>query len=467
MIETIMSIMEGANLVNDSYKLIHDLVFGNKQEEYLEQIASDTKDMKIHIERLSDHILYAANMDSVRAAEANKTKYVEDLKQVRDILLPLQQAFDEPILSSAVIVSPQEIKHPRSALEMISELRYLITPEPIYEGEIPVIFVENGIYYVGWQQTSVLSQRLACETFLNWQVNKNVLPESNPVDIKTLVPPFEKWGLGGIFRDSLKDGNKGPEMLWIPAGKFNMGSDQYDDEKPIHEVSVEKFAMGIYPVTVAEFKQFVNATKYKTEAEKGDGAWIWKKNPVWKIWKKKNDREWKKVKDANWRNPYFSQQDNHPVVCVSWNDAVAYTKWLSEQTGKEYRLPTEAEWEYAARAGTETDCWWGDEIDKSKANYDGNLGNTSPVGDYDANPFGLYDTAGNVWEWTCSEYEEKYNGKEKECVIENSNKKRVLRGGSWYYSPRSVRTAFRNWDTPDSRHDDNGFRVVVMAAAWT
>jgi len=224
---------------------------------------------------------------------------------------------------------------------------------------------------------------------------------------------------GTVFRDSLKDGGKAPEMVIIPAGKFRMGDitgNGDDDEQPVHEVSVKSFAMGRYPVTVGEFRQFVEATGYKTEAEKRDGAYVWK------------DNDWKMLKDANWRKPYFSQDESHPVVCVSWNDAQAYIKWLSEETGKQYRLPTEAEWEYAARAGTETDYWWGNDIDETKANYSNNLGRTSPVGDYEANPFGLYDTVGNVWEWTCSEYEEKYNGKEKQCVTGGS--RLSLRGGS-------------------------------------
>jgi formylglycine-generating enzyme required for sulfatase activity len=151
---------------------------------------------------------------------------------------------------------------------------------------------------------------------------------------------------------------------------------------------------------------------------------------------------------------------------VTWNDAVAYAKWLSNQTGKNYRLPTEAEWEYAARAGTETKYWWGNKIDKSKANYGSNLGKTSLVGNYAANNFGLYDTSGNVWEWTCSEYEDKYNGKEKNCINKNSNKSRVLRGGSWYFIPWFVRAALRYWNTPDDRVVNGGFRVV-LAAAWT
>jgi formylglycine-generating enzyme required for sulfatase activity len=235
-----------------------------------------------------------------------------------------------------------------------------------------------------------------------------------------VVEEKQKIKPGDIFRDSLKDNSEGPEMVLIPAGTFPMGDitgNGYSKEQPVHEVSVESFAMGRYPVTVGEFKHFVNATGYKTEAETGDGAYVYK------------DNEWQKLEDANWRNPYFYQTDNHPVVCVSWNDAVAYTEWLSEQTGQQYRLSTEAEWEYAARAGTETDYWWGDDIDETKANYNMNLGHTSQVGDYEANPFGLYDTAGNVWEWTCSEYEDKYNGKETECISKNSNEYRVLRGG--------------------------------------
>jgi formylglycine-generating enzyme required for sulfatase activity len=151
---------------------------------------------------------------------------------------------------------------------------------------------------------------------------------------------------------------------------------------------------------------------------------------------------------------------------VSWHDGVAYTEWFSTQTGQEFRLPTEAEWEYAARAGTETDYWWGNDIDETKANYDENIGHTSPVGDYEPNPFGLYDTAGNVWEWTCSEYESEYNGKEKTCIIQNSSEYRVLRGGSWIINPRYVRTTNRNGNTPGLRNDFNGFRVV-LAAAWT
>ncbi len=264
---------------------------------------------------------------------------------------------------------------------------------------------------------------------------------------------------GTVFRDRLKDGSEGPEMVWIPAGRFRMGDIRgtgYSNEQPVHEVSVEAFAMGRYPITVGEFRQFVEATGYKTAAEKGEGSYVWK------------DNKWKLVKNANWRNPYFPQQDNQPVVCICWYDVVAYAEWLSEQTGQQYRLPTEAEWEYAARAGTETDYWWGNDIGKNRANCYGSGSQwsgkqTSPVGSFEPNPFGLYDTVGNVWEWTCSAYEDRYNGKEQQCVDKknaNSVGRFAARGASWLDKARWARSAYRVRDTPTFRFVRQGVRLV-------
>ncbi|MDM8560864.1 SUMF1/EgtB/PvdO family nonheme iron enzyme [Thiotrichales bacterium HSG14] len=285
---------------------------------------------------------------------------------------------------------------------------------------------------------------------------RKIQPEPKPKESKP----------GDIFRDTLKDGSKSPEMVIIPAGKFRMGDIQGtggDREKPVHEVSVKSFAMGRYLVTVGEFKQFVQAIDYKTEAEKGDGAYVWK------------DSEWKKIKDANWRNPYFPQKDNQPVVCVSWNDAMAYVKWLSEQTGQQYSLPTEAQWEYAARAGTETDYWWGNEIGKNKANCR-NSGSqwsgkqTSPVGSFEANPFGIYDTVGNVWGWIADSWHEDYTNAPNDDKIwaEGADKSyRVLRGGSWSDYSYNSRVADRYRGNPDDRDNSGGFRVVRCLAART
>ena len=245
---------------------------------------------------------------------------------------------------------------------------------------------------------------------------------------------------GKVFRDRLADGSDGPEMVMIPDGSFRMGDIQSggsSDEKPVHEVSVGKFAMGKYEVTFAEYDKFAEATD-RSKPDDIYGLW-------WRWW----------------------GYDNHPVINVSWNDATAYAEWLSEETGKQYRLPTEVEWEYAARAGTTTKYWWGNDIGKNKANcskdYCGDsFKHTSPVGSFAANQFGLYDTSGNVWEWTCSGYTDKYTGKEKDCIANNSNKNRVLRGGSLKDDPWYLRAANRYWGTPDDRNEEYGFRVVVL-----
>jgi formylglycine-generating enzyme required for sulfatase activity len=183
-----------------------------------------------------------------------------------------------------------------------------------------------------------------------------------------------------IFRHVLKDGGKGPEMVILPAGTFKMGDIQgggSDREKPVHEVSVARFAIGRYEVTFAEYDQFAKATG--------------------RI--KPDDEGWGRGK--------------HPVINVTWYDAKAYTEWLTEQTGKQYSLPSEAQWEYAARAGTETKYWWGNEIGENRANcrncgsqWDGS--STAPVGSFGPNPFGLYDTAGNVWEWISDSWHKDY-----------------------------------------------------------
>jgi len=240
-----------------------------------------------------------------------------------------------------------------------------------------------------------------------------------------------------VFRNVLTDGSLGPEMVWIPAGRFRMGDIQRggsSNEKPVHSVSVDRFALGKYELTKAEFRRFVNATGYQTDAEK-KGSCNW-------------------TKGQNWRNPGSSQTDNDPVVCVSWNDATAYTKWLSEQTGHQYVLPTEAQWEYAARAGTTTKYWWGNDIGTNRANCgSSSCGDsfqyTAPVGSFAPNPFGLYDTAGNVWEWTCSEYTDKYTGKEQQCV--ESAGRFVVRSGSWDNGARWARSAYRTGGEPTVR----------------
>jgi formylglycine-generating enzyme required for sulfatase activity len=247
-------------------------------------------------------------------------------------------------------------------------------------------------------------------------------------------------------------------VVFVRGGCFDMGDDfggGDKDEKPVHEVCVDEFYMGQYEVTVGEFKEFVNATGYKTEAERGGGCLVWIGD------------KWEKGDNKNWKNPGFLQDDSHPVCCVSWNDAVAYTEWLSGKTGKRYRLPTEAEWEYAARSGgmivrfAGTSSKW--ELRKY-AWYDGNSKNaTHPVGQKRPNGLCLYDITGNVWEWCSDWYGEDYYRISPKDNPKGplSGKYRVLRGGSWFHIWWDIRSAFRNWGYPVSSRNYFGFRVVI------
>jgi formylglycine-generating enzyme required for sulfatase activity len=224
-----------------------------------------------------------------------------------------------------------------------------------------------------------------------------------------------------------------PEMVTIPAGRFQMGGTG-DNEKPIHWVSLKSFSMSRYEITFDEYDYFAEATGRS------------------------------KPSDKNWG------RGKRPVIHVSWYDATAYAEWLSQVTGEQYRLPTEAEWEYAARGGTDTDYWWGNDVGSNNANCSNSYCKdrfeyTAPVGSFAPNPFGLYDTAGNVWEWTCSEYEGKYSGKEQRCLSQNiaSNESRLsLRGGSWNNDVARVRSALRSDGSPTDRDDIVGLRVARL-----
>jgi formylglycine-generating enzyme required for sulfatase activity len=241
------------------------------------------------------------------------------------------------------------------------------------------------------------------------------------------------------FRDNLKDGGQGPLMVVIPSGRFQMGSPatelgRNEDERQ-HEVKVGVFAMGKYAVTFEEYDRFAEATGREKPADNGWG------------------------------------RGRRPVINVSWNDAVAYTDWISKQTGQTYRLPTEAEWEYAARAGTTTPFYFGETINTDQANYNGNYtyGNerkgvyrqqTVEVGQFPANTWGLHDMHGNIWEWTCSLYDKDYGGSEQHCAESGTSSPCVLRGGSWTTEPQWVRGATHIARLPRTRSGDGGFRLA-------
>jgi formylglycine-generating enzyme required for sulfatase activity len=225
------------------------------------------------------------------------------------------------------------------------------------------------------------------------------------------------------------------EMIYIPAGEFLMGSEKYDSEKPPHEVYLESFYIGRYPVTNVRYKEFVAAAEHRSP------------------------RRWE-------ARTYREGEENHPVRYVSWRDAMAYCSWLREETGEEIRLPTEAEWEKAARGTDARKYPWGDGFDKLKCNSsESGIGDTTPVGKYSPHgdsPYGVADMAGNVWEWCSSLYMDyPYNPDDGREDLEAEGS-RVLRGGAWSYDRYSVRVASRYGFAPSSFWYLAGLRVVVF-----
>lgn len=281
---------------------------------------------------------------------------------------------------------------------------------------------------------------------------------------------LRRMGPGTAFRDC----GDCPEMVVLPPGRFLMGSAEAESgrlerEGPLHAVSIRhSLAVGKYEITRSEFARFVEETGYAA----GDGCVIWGAGRA------------ERDVARNWRNPGFHQSDRDPIVCVSWYDAKAYVQWLSMVTAKPYRLLSEAEWEYAARAGQASSRPWGEEPGEAcahanvadataKAEIPGTAfwvfhecndgwAYTAPVGRFRPNSFGLHDMIGNVWEWTEDCWNETYAGAPSDgsawtsgdCVL------RILRGGSWNDLPRLARSAYRDRVPNGDRDAVSGFRVA-------
>lgn len=296
----------------------------------------------------------------------------------------------------------------------------------------------------------------------------------------------------------------GMTLELIPAGEFMMGggdkaedlvkvfpqygiaADFLADEFPQHRVRITKpFYFSKFETTNGQFRQFVEATGYKTQAERDDAS---KRGPGgWGFNQETQQFEGRDPK-YNWRNPGFPTPDDQPVVDVTWNDAVAFCDWLSKKEGKQYHLPSEAQWEYAARGGTKTRYWSGNDPDslakiantadaefygkfpnyyprdKTIAAHDG-FALPAPVGSYPPNPFGLCDVHGNVWEWTNDWYGKDYYASSPidDPTGPATGGEKVRRGGAWHTAPLWSRVSFRNFNTVDSRYPNLGFRVVVDA----
>ena len=291
----------------------------------------------------------------------------------------------------------------------------------------------------------------------------------------------------------------GMELVRIPAGEFLMGGqepaeqlarafaaygrkpDYFQDEYPRHRVRLTRpFLLGRVEVTVGQFRRFVRETGYWTEAER-DGTGGWGYNPATGKCEGRRPR-------YSWHDPGFAQTEEHPVVNVTWNDAVAFCRWLGRREGTTYRLPTEAEWEYSCRAGTATRYCNGDDPralaevgrvldDRGRMCFPhvqqlvipaGEPGHfTAPAGGLKPNGFGLCDMHGNVWEWCSDWYDEEYYARSpaEDPPGPDAGVVRVRRGGGWNSFPLWARASFRNYNTPQSRCVNLGFRVVQEITA--
>ena len=245
---------------------------------------------------------------------------------------------------------------------------------------------------------------------------------------------------GDVFADTLRSGTQGPEMVVIPAGSFSMGCvsgldcEPYQSEKPVHLVTISKaFAVSKYEITFEDYDRFTYPNK---------------------------------VDDRGWG------RGNRPVIEVSVNDAREYVAWLSSQTGQSYRLLTEAEWEYAARAGSSTKYSWGNDIKRNLANCDGcgsrwDNQQTAPAGSFGASAFGLHDMHGNVWEWVEDCWEYSYVGAPSDGSArrgESCETHHSIRGGTWNSDPQDLRSAARGWVDPKITDSSIGFRVARALA---
>jgi formylglycine-generating enzyme required for sulfatase activity len=340
------------------------------------------------------------------------------------------------------------------------------------------VWNESGKKQTPWTSTSLMG-RVSLAADAMTVVTEPAPPPAGEAEIAVLQPVAGPASAG-------RSGNSlGMEFAWIAPGSFLMGQsqaerqellrtkgqagyDQYYQRETQHHVTLTRgFFLQTGEVTVGQWRSFARATGYRTEAERDGGVYLW------------SNGGWQKRAGLFWEAPGFIQDDRHPVTCVSWNDAQEFIGWVNGSQGGVHRLPTEAEWEYACRAGSGTARYWGDSPDEAclyanvadlrakSANpewtvhpCDDGFHQTAPVARYRANRLGLFDMLGNAYEW-CSDW---YGGYPSAPVTDpggpSGGAQRVARGGSWSAEPASARSAYRFAFAPDYRFDFLGFRLA-------
>jgi len=327
-----------------------------------------------------------------------------------------------------------ETSNPRITLSPITVALQVVTEPP----NVPVAIAELGQSYEPGMRIPLgrYTLKAAAGTYggLDYAAAETTL-DATAAGASASLQLLRAVDAGKVFRDTLRGGGEGPELVVLPLGRFRMGdASGADNERPVRTVTINRpLAMMKYEVTFADYERFTSATRGQ----------------------RPNDEGWGRA--------------NRPVINVSWQDAQSYAAWLSAQTGQRYRLPSEAEWEYAARAGTTSSYSWGDTISCNQARYEqlgGSCGNerrSIAVGSFDANAFGLHDLHGNVWEWVEDCWFDNYAGAPEDGSARTTAggcDRRARRGGSWFNAPGSLRAAARSNLASSIRDNLNGFRLV-------
>ncbi|HAH11184.1 MAG TPA: hypothetical protein DCL54_11865 [Alphaproteobacteria bacterium] len=436
MIETLLSFAGGVNSGFELYRNITGLFRGDRTNLILQRLdALHTK-----YEKLESGLWYAPSILSVVDTTRTEQTVLRDPRTARELLQPIQRALKTDVVASGLINTPTRLLtkmkcNPFDLFTNSLPAEHFVRPSD--PNMVPVMFEYNGVQFIGWQTRGALPMLFDCEMH-----DLPGLGRAAPQPIKVASASQDADPEPGT---EFCDGPGLPLMVVIPAGTFLMGSPETErkraqDEGPQRKVTIARpFAVGKYAVTFDEW-----------DASAKEGGCPSNPNPS----------------DEGW------ERGTRPVINVRWDDAQEYVTWLSKKTGKTYRLLSEAEWEYACRAGTTTPFSFGETISTAQANYRGTatygMGvegedrqKTMPVGSFPANAFGLHEMHGNVWEWVQDCYGLYTEAPSDGSAAEKANgSNRVLRGGCWGNGPKALRSANRFGNSFGGRYSKFGFRVA-------